>query len=101
MSHIESMFEPGMSWDNWGEWHIDHIRPLASFDLENAERLAEACHYTNLRPLWKVDNLRKGAKDTVGHTGINAFGDMSSGCALSQGTHRSDSGAVQCRASSP
>ncbi len=101
MSHIESMFEPGMSWDNWGEWHIDHIRPLASFDLENAERLAEACHYTNLRPLWKVDNLRKGEKDTVGHTGINAFGDMSSGCALSQGTHRSDSGAVQCRASSP
>ena len=96
MKHIESLFEHGMSWDNWGEWHIDHIRPLASFDLENAEQLADACHYTNLRPLWKVDNLRKGARNTVGHTEINAFGDTSSGCALGQGTHRSDSGAAQC-----
>ncbi len=94
--HIESQFQNGMSWANHGEWHIDHIRPLAAFDLENAEQLAEACHYTNLRPLWKVDNLRKGARNTVGHTGINALGDTSSGYALGQGTHRSDLGAVLC-----
>lgn len=95
--HIESQFQDGMSWANHGEWHIDHIEPLASFDLEDEKQLAEACHYTNLRPLWKLDNLRKGARNTAGHAGINAFGDTSSGCALGQGTLRSDSGAAQCR----
>jgi hypothetical protein len=55
-------------------------------------------HYTNLRPLWKADKLRKGARNTVRHTEINAFGDTSSGYALGQGTRRSDSGAAQCRA---
>ena len=101
INHIESMFEPGMSWSNWGEWHIDHILPLASFDLENAEQLAVACRYTNLRPLWKLDNLRKGARNTAGHAGINAFGDTSSGCALGQGTHRSDSQIIAQRRRNP
>ena len=60
IAHIESRFEEGMSWGNWGEWHVDHIRPLASFNLEDPADLAMACNYTNLQPLWAKDNLAKG-----------------------------------------
>lgn len=67
-AHIENLFQAGMTWDNWGrgwhgaqEWHLDHIQPLASFDLTDPEQLARACHYTNLQPLWAVENLKKGA----------------------------------------
>jgi hypothetical protein len=59
--HLEKQFQDGMSWDNYGEWHIDHIRPCASFDLLDPEQQAQCFHYTNLQPLWAVDNLRKGA----------------------------------------
>ena len=62
--HIESLFKPGMSWDNHGLWHIDHIKPLASFDLHDSEQLRIACHYTNLQPLWASENMSKGAKIT-------------------------------------
>ena len=64
-AYLQAQFAPGMSWDNWGHvgdvWHIDHIKPLASFDLANREQFLAACHYTNLQPLWAKDNLRKGA----------------------------------------
>jgi hypothetical protein len=60
--YLESLFVNGMSWDNYGEWHIDHIRPLCSFDLTNREQFLEACNYKNLQPLWAKDNLYKGAK---------------------------------------
>lgn len=62
--YLESLFQEDMSWDNYGKdgWHIDHIKPLASFDLTNREQLLEACHFTNLQPLWAKDNLSKGAK---------------------------------------
>jgi len=59
--HIENQFAPGMSWENHGDWHIDHKRPISSFDLTVADQMAEACHYTNLQPLWALDNQRKSA----------------------------------------
>ncbi len=63
-SYIESQFQPGMTWENWGKygWHLDHITPLSSFDLTDREQLLKACHYTNLQPLWARDNLEKGNK---------------------------------------
>jgi len=62
--HLEKQFQPGMSWDNYGPagWHIDHHRPLDSFNLEDRGQLLEACHYTNLQPMWASENTTKGAK---------------------------------------
>jgi hypothetical protein len=61
--HLESKFYNGMTWENQGSyWHIDHIKPLASFDLSNREQFLEACHYTNMQPLTVIDNLNKGGK---------------------------------------
>ena len=54
--HLEQQFLPGMTWDNYGEWHVDHIRPCASFEDPADPR---CWHYTNLQPLWAEDNLSK------------------------------------------
>ena len=59
--HLESLFSPGMTWDNYGfeGWHIDHIKPCASFELDQKK----ICfHYTNLQPLWAKDNMSKSNK---------------------------------------
>lgn len=61
--HLEKQFQPGMSWDNWGNdgWHIDHIRPCSSFDLTDPAEQVKCFHYTNMQPLWATDNLKKGS----------------------------------------
>ncbi len=61
--HIESQFQKGMSWENFGThgWHIDHIVPCYAFDLRIKKNQYKCFHYTNLRPLWASDNIRKGA----------------------------------------
>lgn len=58
--HLEKQFHPGMSWENRGEWHIDHIIPLASAKTEY--ELLGLCHFSNLQPLWAFDNMSKGAR---------------------------------------
>lgn len=58
--HIEKQFVDGMSWDNWGEWHIDHIKPVSSFD--KSEKICIINSLDNLRPLWALDNLKKSNK---------------------------------------
>ena len=60
--HLESKFQPGMTKENYGKWHVDHIRPCASFDLTDPKQQFICFHYTNLQPLWAKDNIRKGAK---------------------------------------
>jgi len=63
--YIEAKFQPGMTWGNWSlkGWHLDHIKPIASFDLSDPKQLAEACHFTNMQPLWAKDNLDKRMTD--------------------------------------
>jgi len=60
-AHLESLFQPGMTWANRGEWEIDHIRPCASFNLLDPEQQRCCFHFTNLQPLWKAQNRQKGA----------------------------------------
>ena len=61
--HLESQFKPGMSWSNYGKWHVDHIIPCASFDLSKSEEQRKCFHYTNLQPLWAEDNWQKSRKE--------------------------------------
>ena len=60
--YLEAKFTEGMSWENHGEWHLDHIKPCCSFDLKDDEEQKKCFHYTNLQPLWAQDNLSKGGK---------------------------------------
>jgi hypothetical protein len=63
-AHLENKFQPGMSWKNHkiDTWHIDHIVPCDSFNLEDPEEQKKCFHYTNLQPLWAIDNIRKSNK---------------------------------------
>lgn len=63
-SHLEKQFKKGMNWDNYGitGWHIDHVIPVASFDLSDPIQQRQCFHYTNLQPLWAMDNIRKSDK---------------------------------------
>ena len=60
--HLENQFKDGMTRQNQGEWHIDHIKPCSLFDLTDPEQQKECFNYKNLQPLWAEENLRKGAK---------------------------------------
>lgn len=64
--HIERQFHPGMTWENYGEWHIDHVIPLSLFVFDSADHpgFKAAWALANLRPLWAEDNLKKRAKRT-------------------------------------
>ena len=64
--HIEKQFQPGMSWDKWTTdgFHIDHIKPLCSFDLTDRQQFLEAVNYKNLRPLWAKENMAKGGRNS-------------------------------------
>jgi hypothetical protein len=60
--HIESNWESGMSWDNYGEWHLDHMIPCAVFDLSKPEHQSRCFHFSNVRPMWALANISKGKK---------------------------------------
>jgi hypothetical protein len=62
MAHIASQFRDGMTWENHGQWEIDHIKPVASFNLVEVDEQRKAFHFTNLQPLWKSENRRKADK---------------------------------------
>lgn len=57
--YLQAKFTKGMHWNNYGKWHIDHIRPCSSFNLLDPEEQKKCFHYINLQPLWASDNLKK------------------------------------------
>lgn len=59
--HLSALFTEGMTWENYGEWHIDHVRPVSSFDfsVDPEETVKKCWALSNLQPLWAVDNMRK------------------------------------------
>lgn len=60
MTYIQSKFKSGMTWENYGKWHIDHVIPLCS--ATTPEEVARLCHFSNLQPLWASDNRKKRSK---------------------------------------
>jgi hypothetical protein len=58
--YLENKFEYGMTWENYGVWHIDHLIPLSSVNEES--KIYDLCYYTNLQPMWGNENLSKGKK---------------------------------------
>jgi len=60
--HLQSKFKDGMNWDNYGQWHVDHIIPCAYFNLVFSSQQEVCFHYLNLQPLWAEENLKKRDK---------------------------------------
>jgi len=61
-NHLESKFTERMSFDNYGEWEIDHIKPISKFNLDDEYEIRECFNYKNIQPLWKIDNIKKSNK---------------------------------------
>jgi len=57
--HLRKLFTAGMTHENRREWHIDHIKPCAAFDLTDARERKKCFHYSNLAPRWAHDNISK------------------------------------------
>lgn len=62
VAHLERQFTDGMSWDNYGSWHIDHVIPVSSVDLTDHDACLMVLNFQNTRPLWGHENHKKGAK---------------------------------------
>jgi hypothetical protein len=64
--HLESQFESGMSWDNHGngdgEWNVDHVVPCALFDMSSPDHQRRCFHFSNLQPMWHIENIKKGKR---------------------------------------
>lgn len=63
VKYIESQFLPGMTWSNYGEWHLDHKEPIFKFDHSDENQVKLAWIYTNIQPLWKEDHIKKCKED--------------------------------------
>jgi len=71
--YLESKFKDGMSFKNYGQWQIDHIKPLSSFDLTNSEEFFKAANYSNIQPLWVEDHLEKTKTEIRSNKGLGEF----------------------------
>lgn len=69
-AHIEAQFTKGMSWENYGQWHVDHVVPCAAFDLTDPRHAAICFNWQNLQPLWAKDNMGKSDKNTHPQTSL-------------------------------
>lgn len=78
-AHLEARFQPGMTWDNHGygptQWNVDHIKPVASFDLSDEGQARECFHFTNLQPLWHLDNMKKRNKPSISDPDYRYIGE--------------------------
>lgn len=64
-THLETQFQPGMTWENYGQWHIDHIIPCSFFDLTDVHQQRICFNYQNLQPMWAKENISKNNKLSV------------------------------------
>ena len=60
--HIESQFKNGMTFDNYGDWELDHIYPISKFNLNDINEVKKCFNYKNIQPLWKLENIKKSNK---------------------------------------
>lgn len=58
-AHLAKQFRPGMMWETYGLWQIDHIKPCAKFDLRDPSQQKQCFHFSNLQPLWALENFKK------------------------------------------